>query len=156
MGLVVLFAPVAAAAPVPTHLMPQPEVQLRYTPGKPLADSFTITLRNAGPADLQIWSDRLGGLATFLDAEILNEKNERVSRHSAWDFVAQTRTNPELVQTIPPRQSVSLKLDVFQSLLTTLEPGKYRVRIRFRYHGFNAASDWVTVHVSRLDSIIPR
>lgn len=55
-GLVLaLISATALAAPVPSHLMAKPEVQLRYNPAAhPLGTSFEVTIRNVGGADLQV------------------------------------------------------------------------------------------------------
>lgn len=140
----------AVAAPVPTHLMARPEIQLRYNSAThPLGSTYEITIRNTGGADLQVWTDRLYGLATFVDTEIRNDKDVRISRPYRWNSPANRDAALKLVETIPPGKSYSTTLPAFSSVNDKdLIPGKYRVRVRFKYQDHDVVSDWVTVEVS--------
>ena len=153
-GVVVLMlsVSVAVAAPVPSHLMPRTDVELRYNPARhPLGSSFDITIRNTGPADLQIWTDRPYGTLTFLDVEILNERGERVSRFYPWNSPADQGATAKHLVTIAAGKSYSPKLPLFNSVPEkSLTPGKYKVRVRFKYQDHDAVSDWLTVEVTEL------
>ena len=152
-GLVLaLISATALAAPVPSHLMAKPEVQLRYNPAShPLGNSFEVSIRNVGGADLQVWTDRLHGVATFVDAEIRNEKDERISRLYRWSSPANLGAVVRLAETIPKGKTCVSTYTAFQSVDDArLVPGKYKVRVRFSYLDHDAASDWVSVEVTPL------
>ncbi len=151
--LILASLPLASpAAPVPAHLMGKPEIQLAYDPAEmPLGRSFKIAIRNSGSADLQVWTDRPFGIANFLDAEIRNEKNERISRLYQWYSPADAGTVVRLAETIPTGKSYESHFPIFNSVDDkNLLPGKYKVRVRFKYRDHDVVSNWVSVEVTEL------
>ena len=147
-----LFPLVSSAAPVPTHLMGKPEVQLRFNPAShPLGHSFGVAIRNTGGAELQVWTDRPSGIATFLDAEIRNEKEERISPYYAWNSPADADAVVRLAKNIPAGNQSASMYNLFQSVEEkSLLPGKYKLRVRFRYRDHDVVSNWVSVEVTEL------
>ena len=147
-----LFPLASSAAPVPTHLMAKPEVQLRFNSAShPLGNSFEVAIRNTGGADLQVWTDRPSGIATFLDAEIRNEKDERISPYYAWNSPAEAGAVVRLAKTIPPGNPYVSMNCLFQSVdEKNLLPGKFKLRVRFKYRDHDVVSNWVSVEVTEL------
>jgi hypothetical protein len=144
-----LIPVIGLAAPVPGHLMPRVELQLRYDPAEhPLGNTYHIVIRNTGSADLQIWTDRPLGIAAFLDVEIENDSGKRLSRPYAWRVPAANGDPVVLRETIPANRAASLTLPLFTSVDDkSLTPGKYRVRARFHYKDHDAVTEWIEVHV---------
>ena len=148
---VVLLLPLAAlAAPVPAHLMPRMEVQLRHNPNDhPLGNNYEIVLRNTGSSDLQVWTNQPYGLAAFLDLEVLNAKGDRVSRPYPWSTSTDKDAKVVLRATIPAKKSHSTTLPIFNCVDDKkLVPGSYKLRVRFRYKDHDAVSEWLPVDVS--------
>lgn len=152
LGVLILMPAVILAAPVPTHLMPRPEIRLRYDPARhPLAGSFEVAIRNAGSAELQVWTDRPFGIAAFLDAEIRNDKGERISRAFRWHTPADMGASLRLAEAIPSGRAYVTALPAFNSVdEKSLVAGKYKVRVRFKYQDHDVVSDWVLVEVTEL------
>jgi hypothetical protein len=148
---ILLVLPVsAAAAPIPEHLMPRLELQLRHNPNDhPLGNKYEIVVRNTGASDLQIWTDRPHGLAAFLDYEIVNAAGDRVSRSTHWARPADEGEKITHRETIPAKKSFTFADAVFQSVEEKkLVPGRYKVRVRFHYKSHNAVSEWLPVDIS--------
>ena len=148
-GLLPLLFPLAAiAAPVPTHLMANPEIQLRH---HPLGNHFELTIRNVGGAELPIWTNQPSGIYSFIDAEVYNEKGERVSRYYRWQAPAKADAASKLVETIPMGKSWVATIPAFDAVDEgKFVPGKYKIRVRFKYKGHDAVSNWLEVEVSEL------
>ena len=148
--LLIGFAAASLAAPVPAHLMPRMQVELRHDDkDHALGNNYEIVLRNVGAAELTIWTDRPYGLAAFLDFEIVNDKGARVSRFDPWGTPGSVGDPVRLRATIPAKTSHTIKLPIFESVPENkLIPGRYKVRARFRYRDQDAVSEWLAVSVS--------
>jgi len=148
-----IVAPAAAAAPVPTHLMPQLHVELHHkSADHPLGNTYQVVIRNTGSSELQVWTNRPVGLESFVDVEILNAKSECVSRPYPWSATVKELGGHELRETISAKKSRSITLALFTSVDDrSLLPGKYRLRVRFHYKDHDAVSEWLAVEVTEAD-----
>lgn len=139
----------SSAAPVPAARPPF-EVVLKLEPTKsPLDDGFAaVEIRNHTGTDLEMWSQLPFGSLVFLDTEVRDAADKRISEEFYRAMIASPFAAARPVGTIKAGKSMLLDVRLFQGLDKKLAPGKYRCRVRFRYDKVNAASDWVTVDLT--------
>jgi hypothetical protein len=130
---------------------PPYEVALKLESKKgPLDNGFaTVEVHNHTSKDLELRSGLSNDLLIFLDTEVRDANDKRVSEEFYRAIISSPFSfQPKLVGTIKAGQSLLLDVPLFQGIdEKKLLPGTYKCRVRFRYdpEKVNAASAWRTV-----------
>lgn len=143
-----------AAAPVPKPAPKPVECVLTRAPKKaPLDDkAFAVELKNNTDKDVDVFSTLPGGLLVFLDVAVEGPDGKRISPEFYDAMIASPfAPPPRLVGTLAAGKSekVELWLARYVEKPDELKPGKYRVRVTFRYKDHAAVSEWVAFEVAK-------
>ena len=109
-------------------------------------DFAEIELNNNTPHRIEIETNLASGLLTFVDVEVTDKDNRRVSKpfHSA--MIASPRDRSSVVATLKPGERLRHKIGLFSSIdQADLKPGQYKVRVRFKYDKYDMKSEYVNV-----------
>lgn len=144
----------AKPAPVPKGAKPPVEcVATLDSKKKPLDDqAFTVELKNNADKDIELYSTLPGGVLVFLDVAIEGPDGKRISP-SFYDAVISSPFAPpaRLIGTIEAEKSLKVELHSLNRYFPKpdeVKPGKYRVRVKFRYKDHTATSEWVPFEVA--------
>jgi hypothetical protein len=150
LAAVALFA--AAPAPVP-KAKPPVECVLTLNGKKDALDdaAFAVELKNNTDTPIELLSTLPFGPLVFLDVEIQNSDGKRVSP----EFYDATISSPfapppKLVGKLETGKGERIELFSLKRYFEKpdeIKPGKYRVRVTFRYAKRTATSEWVSFEV---------
>jgi hypothetical protein len=143
-----------APAPVPKGAKPPVECAVTVDPkADPFAEkSLTVRLRNHTPDPIGLWSQLPGGVLVFLDVEVQDPAGKRVSTEFYHRSISSPfAPDPRKVGELPADGTLATDLTAFASIppdqQERLKPGKYRLRVTFKYDKYAAVSDWAAVEV---------
>jgi hypothetical protein len=143
----------STAAPVPAAKPPF-EITLKVEPKKsPLDDGFaSVEIRNHTETDLELRSTLPSGALVFLDTEVRDANDKRVSPEFYRASISSPFSpNPMPVGTIKAGKSLLTDVSLFQGIdEKKLVPGKYKCRVRFAYAAdkIDVVSGSVTVDIT--------
>jgi len=144
--------------PVPVDAKPKVGCILTFDAKKSPLDNkaFTLELKNNTDKDIEVLSTLPFGLLVFLDMEVEDPAGKRISEEFYNAKIASPfAPPPRLVATLAVDKPTKLEVSPFSCVeekkREALKPGKYRVRVKFRYDKFTAVSEWVTVEIPERD-----
>jgi hypothetical protein len=141
------------AAPVPKGAKPPVECVLtRDSSVHPIeVKAFTVELKNNTDKDIELYSTLPGAVLVFLDVEIENADGKRISPKFYDATIASPYgPPPKLVGTLVADKVEKIELSALRRYVEKpeeLKPGKYRVRVHFRYMTHTAVSEWVPIEL---------
>jgi hypothetical protein len=150
--------------PIPPRLDTETlRITLTVSKGEnPLSEKYAaFELTNNGDKPIEIKSSGTFGLFELLDIEIIDSSGNRISD----EFYRATLSSPfslepRLCATISPGKSINHPLcsDLFEGISKEkLKPGKYKCRLRIRYHDqnkfvlFESSSEQIEVELTQHD-----